>query len=428
MNESYHHAVDFNLEKFKRDMGVDPSPKGPISVDFSVPVASEQTVVRSLRTLVPSILRPPRKEMRHPYLVPGAIYDQLWDWDAYFMGMGVLDSHTEFYRGSILNFLEKIRPDGQPAKLIRADGTVNYEDLAYPIQAQWCAAVCHQTGDVDWLTGWWPRLAACRAWYEAHCMRRRGLFRQPISRGAGLDNDPVIYGRRPETVALVDMNCFHFREYQALAWLGGKLGKRRESAEYHAKAERLKQAINEYMWDPIDGMFYHLDLSDHDHVTRQKITWELPYKVRSAASLFVLWGGVADQEKAQRVIEEHVLNPAEYLSDFGIRSLAKNERMYNNAMMGDPSNWQGPIWGLITPLVAYGLAHYGYREAALEVGERLVAVFAADLHANGTLHEYYHAETGNPVFNPGFLSWNLLALRIMEDLRKEANPFRLVDK
>lgn len=422
MNDHKYFPVQFDLHAFKEAIGTDPSPRDPFPVDFSDPENNEQTVVTALSKLIPTVLRPPRDHLRHPYLVPGAIYEQLWDWDAYFMGFGLVENHPHYYQGCILNFLERIRPDGQPAKLVRPDGSINYEDIAYPLQAQWCVAASQWMGESKWVVDWWPRLTACRAWYEEQCQRRRGLFRQPVSQGAGLDNDPVIYGRRPDTVAMVDMNCFHYREYQAMVWLAQALGKKEEAITYQKQANQLRTAINEYMWDPIDGMYYHLDLSDHAHTTRQTITWELPYKVRGAASLFVLWAGVADDEKAQRVIQEHVLNPAEFLSPYGIRSLARNERTYNNAQMGDPSNWQGPIWGLVTPLVAYGLARYGHREAALDIAHRLIATFAGDLRTNGVLHEYYHAETGAPLFNPGFLSWNLLAIRLLRDLQKGMDP------
>lgn len=414
--------VRFDMDQFRHHIGIDPTPKAPFPVKFNDVEKNERDLINGLSPMIRDVCKSPQGALRYPYLVPGSIYDQLWDWDAYFMGFGLLDHYPQYYQGAIQNFLERIGADGRPVKLMRPDGSVNDTDFPYPIQAQWCAAVVHNSGDIDWLRPWWDRLTSCRAWYETQSQRRRGLFRQPISRGAGVDNDPVIYGRRHETVAMIDINTFHYREYLALAYLASQLGHVADALNYQEKAERLREAINTYMWDPIDGMFYHLDLSDHVDVTRQEITWELPYKIRSGASLFALWSGVADTDKARRMIEEHVLNPDEYLSDYGVRSLARNERMYNNAAMGDPSNWQGPVWGLLNALTAYGLARYGYREEAIELASRLVALFAGDLRQNGSLHEYYHAETGAPVINPGFLSWNLMSIRLLQDLRTGYDP------
>ena len=51
-----------------------------------------------------------------------------------------------------------------------------------------------------------------------------------------------------------------------------------------------------------------------------------------------------------------------------------------------------------------------------------MAVYAGDLRANGLIHEYYDADTGAPVIKPGFLSWNLLARRVLADLRDGVDP------
>ena len=38
-----------------------------------------------------------------------------------------------------------------------------------------------------------------------------------------------------------------------------------------------------------------------------------------------------------------------------------------------------------------------------------VSMLADDLEKTGTFHEYYLPETGEPVHNPNFMSWNALA-------------------
>jgi hypothetical protein len=75
-----------------------------------------------------------------------------------------------------------------------------------------------------------------------------------------------------------------------------------------------------------------------------------------------------------------------------------------------------------TFLTAYGLMRCGYEQAAVDVAGRLVDVLVADAQQNGTTHEYYHAETGAPIMKPGFLSWNLLALRVLGDIADRTDP------
>ncbi len=90
--------------------------------------------------------------------------------------------------------------------------------------------------------------------------------------------------------------------------------------------------------------------------------------------------------------------------------------VYNNVPMGNPSNWQGPVWGLSTFLTAYGMAKYGYKKEALDAAYRLIRTFAADINQNGCVHEYYHGDTSQPVIRPYFLSWNMLAVKIIDDI------------
>jgi putative isomerase len=39
-------------------------------------------------------------------------------------------------------------------------------------------------------------------------------------------------------------------------------------------------------------------------------------------------------------------------------------------------------------------------------------MLAADLAKTGTLHEYYHPDSGAPLSHAGFLDWNLLVLEM----------------
>ena len=68
----------------------------------------------------------------------------------------------------------------------------------------------------------------------------------------------------------------------------------------------------------------------------------------------------------------------------------------NNVKMVDPSNWQGPVWGITSFLAAYGLNRYGYKQEAKEIANRMVSTFASDIKQNGCVHEYYHGDTGQP--------------------------------
>jgi hypothetical protein len=55
----------------------------------------------------------------------------------------------------------------------------------------------------------------------------------------------------------------------------------------------------------------------------------------------------------------------------------------------------------------------------------VVGVLAADLAAQNTWHECYHADNGTGLAAAGFLSWNTLAGQWTAQLAKGADPFDL---
>ena len=82
-----------------------------------------------------------------------------------------------------------------------------------------------------------------------------------------------------------------------------------------------------------------------------------------------------------------------------------------------------------TFLTAYALARYGYRDDAVNVSMRLIKTYANDILQNGCIHEYYNGDTGQPVIRPYFTSWNVMALRVVEDIKnnRDLTTFELLD-
>lgn len=64
---------------------------------------------------VPGVSKAPAEELKHCYLVPGGFYSQLWDWDAIFMGCGLIGQPggAEHLAGSCMNFFERTSSGGE---------------------------------------------------------------------------------------------------------------------------------------------------------------------------------------------------------------------------------------------------------------------------------------------------------------------------
>jgi glycogen debranching enzyme len=98
---------------------------------------------------------------------------------------------------------------------------------------------------------------------------------------------------------------------------------------------------------------------------------------------------------------------------YGVRTLAKTEKMYGLYASNNPSNWNGPIWGISNYLVFRGLVKYGFDDEARRMVDKTVTLFGRDYEKEGALHEYYNPDTGEPIVNKGFQNWNYLVMNML---------------
>ncbi len=183
-------------------------------------------------------------------------------------------------------------------------------------------------------------------------------------------------------------------------------------------------------------------------------------------------------EKRLRDCLTYMLDSAEFLSDFGVRSLSKahgntpfvfehhgqrHEVCYTpgestSDMFGGNSNWRGPIWFPTNYLIIEALERYHYfygdslkleyptgsgktatlREIAADLCDRLLSLLLPD--SNGyrpcfgaatrytdspdwqnllLFHEYFHAETGEGLGASHQTGWTSLAIRLVRERREK---------
>ena len=208
-----------------------------------------------------------------------------------------------------------------------------------------------------------------------------------------------------------------YKELEAFCALGRALGV--EVGFWRREAENLKAAVREYCYDEKDGFYYSVDLNLlpiqpdaflHSGAPRR---WScLIQRLGSWSGFLALWSGIATEEQAGRMVRENLLDGRAFWAPYGVRTLAKYEKMYCVAATNNPSCWLGPVWGISNYMVFRGLVKYGYTELAAELAEKTIALLGADIRSCGEMHEYYDGDKGAPVINPGFQNWNLLAINM----------------
>lgn len=391
----------------------------------------------------PKVLKNPRGVLRHPFIDPGSVYDgNLWDWDSYWSAYALLNTIEdpamrekvlEHARGNVLNFLDlqledgyipmmiESKKDGEPYLLAKhCQGALL--NMHKPFLCQQSVLVSEAMGDWEWLQPYIGNLERYFACYDRHYLNGNcGLYVWADDVMIGMDNDPASFGRPPFSTANLFLNGFMVQELLAMALIQEKLGLSDRAAEYHNQAGLLVDAIQTECWDPRDRFFYSVDVDVktraydwfHDGLG---VFWNtLPIKIRAFTGFLPLWAGFATKDQADALVR-HAMDEDTFQSPFGIRSLSRDEKMYNLAATSNPSNWLGPIWVIASYVVFRGLMRYGYMAEARKICDNTVALLGSDLERTGTLHEYYVPETGEPVMNGGFINWNMLVLNMVDEL------------
>ncbi|RRJ97695.1 glycogen debranching protein [Opitutaceae bacterium TAV4] len=417
-------------------------------------------IVSHFHQAAPGLFRQRAGCLRHPFIVPGAQYGaELWDWDAYWTTIGLLelarvtgdtalrDEAIRHGQGSLLNFFEHQAPSGAIPIMMRADNPDVFGCLekqgpernqAKPVFGQFALALedaMHRGAGIPTAlfnpAGGTPAplpnivIPALDRFYAYWDARYRhagtGLLVWGSDVAIGVDNDPTTYARPPFSSANLLLNCLYHADLEAAATLAERIGENTLAARWRARAGEIVNAIRSHCWDARDEFFYTLDTQCADH-RATLISWAkpgaplawsaLPMRIQMFTGFLPLWRGIATPAQAAALCR-HATDTSTFAADAGIRSLSRREPMFSLAVSSNPSNWNGPVWILSNYLVWQGLLRYGFTVEAAELATRTLRLLAADIETHGATHEYYDPDTGRPIMNKGFISWNLLACAMM---------------
>lgn len=380
-------------------------------------------------------LREPTGRLTHRFLVPGSCYDQeLWDWDSWLADLALHEiakdnSISDYEKGCILNFLDHLDGEGRMPVFIRPRSTAfdAYGEEINPHKPCLCQHalfVAEKSGEVDWLRARLGQIDRYLDWYERNSLHESGLYVWQDDFAIGVDNDPCTFYRPRGSSAGIFLNCMMYRELEAMARLSELLEDGTLQNKYRERASALYEAVQTHCWDERDGFFYNvdvnllpIDLSQRLHRGCPRHWSTLIQRIGVWSGFMAMWAGIATEEQAKRMVEEHYRNEKTFHSPYGVRTLSKMEKMYAIIKSGNPSCWLGPVWGISNHMVFEGLVRYGYTEDARDLAEKTLTLFGRDIETCGEMHEYYDPETGEGVNNPGFQNWNLLSLNMYEWLK-----------
>lgn len=374
--------------------------------------------------------RKPSGFLKHPFIVPGSsrYSNCLWDWDSWLTNVAVRqimndneDFDEEFIKcekGCVKNFLEHTFENGRIPIAITPDycqDSSPHSNCHKPCLAQHIAFIVKtENSAADWILPYFDALKNFIKYYIENCMHQStGLFFWLDDSAIGVDNDPCTFYRPDKSSASIYLNCLMYKELCAMEYICNSL--RKESSYYRECAARLRNSIREYLWDERNGFYYSADLNlkpidlnekRHSGAPRH---WDcLIQRIDVWSGFMSMWAGIATPEQTERIVRENMLNEKTFMSEYGVRTLSKLEKMYSIKKTGNPSCWLGPIWGVSNWMCFEGLVKYGYEKEAKLLAEKTIHLFGKDIIECGEMHEYYNPDKFEGVNNPGFQNWNLL--------------------
>ena len=360
--------------------------------------------------------------LKYDYLIPAGFYKQMWDWDGFFIGC-YLASHkkedSKYLKGWVLNFVNSADKNGYVPGCITTKGPrpIFGKFAMKPFLSQGAYFASVYGGSFTWIAPVYEKLKKVLDYREkTQYDAKYGLFFWDIAIQSGADNNPALTNDTNDRSAILaaDINTFQLREYISMMKIAEKLEKPEDVKKYRAKADILKTQMMKFLWFPDENSFFNVRRNNGQPVLRVTYSNFVP-----------LFQGILPQEEGHAMIKRYLLAPEHMRAKFGLRSLSAQDPSYNNECIIIPySNWQGPIWINANYMYVVALNRYGFQDDAGEIAKELAPVLLKDIRANHSMHECYHADTGEPLaptaaqspngIFTGFVGWNMLEQNMLE--------------
>jgi alpha,alpha-trehalase len=171
--------------------------------------------------------------------------------------------------------------------------------------------------------------------------------------------------------APVCLNSLLYKYERDMAYFAKLLDHRAEASQWDRRAVARRDAINKYLWNSAQGMFY-----DYDFVTQKQSTYNY------LTTFYPLWAGLATREQGA-ALERHF---SLFEHDGGLAMSDNNSGTQWDLPFGwAPTNW----------LAVEGLAEYGFKEDAARGAQEFSQTVLQNFQNDGTIREKYNVISGS---------------------------------
>jgi alpha,alpha-trehalase len=171
--------------------------------------------------------------------------------------------------------------------------------------------------------------------------------------------------------APVCLNSLLYKYERDMTHIATILGRPAEAIQWNRRAATRREAINKYLWNPTQGMFY-----DYNFTTQKQSTYNY------ITTFYPLWAGLATQQQAT-ALHKHL---SVFEHDGGLAMSDNNSGTQWDLPFGwAPTNW----------LAIKGLAQYGFTQDASRIAGKFSQTILQNFLNDATIREKYNVVSGS---------------------------------
>jgi putative isomerase len=329
----------------------------------------------------------PREPFPYPWeeIGPGYCYGPAFGhWDVVHQIFDVYSVYLTHGKRQILNLFAVQDPDGFLPGVVwmrEAEPKWGHAVTHPPVWPFALEACVEQSDDSVLVSTGLDALTRQIEWFEAN---RRAepegfYYRDILTRDweSGVDEGVRFDDVQQGPFACVDATAHVYGLYAHGEIWAERLG--RPAERFRERAAALKAFMQTQLYAEDDGFFYD--------------AWAADDPTRRRAALEGMWPvvvGAATPEQANRVIDEHLLNPERFFTEHPVSTVGVNDSHFELRM------WRGPTWNSMTYWAARGCMAYDRPDAARKLLEGALDASAAQFKRTHTIWEFYHPRGGEP--------------------------------
>ncbi|MBN8216172.1 MAG: glycoside hydrolase [Spirochaetes bacterium] len=348
--------------------------------------ASWQPLLKYTMDLHEKSIRAPLPPFMTPWeeIGPGYCYGPAFGhWDTIHQALDVLPENPGHARSQLMHYLALQYGTGMlPGVLYVREGAFHLKPQTWTHPPLWPILVDELLllgGDEGLREETYGKLIRQIGWFERDRKAGDGFFYRDIldhEWESGVDEGVRFDKVRNQKAACIDASAHLFLLYRTAEEWSKKLSI--SAGEYAEKRTKIQRYIQDHLFHEEVGFFFDA-----------WIERDSKSKALSFDGFWPMVVGAASPAQAQRLIDEHLLNPKRFLTAHPLPSVSRDEPAFTLRM------WRGPVWNSMVFWVAKGCCAYQREDAARQLLEGALDSAALQFERTGKILEFYHPDRGS---------------------------------